>query len=85
MSSSTQAILSSPGSHAVAHATAHGLAHSLKGLWQAYWMRKAQRTTVFVLSGLDDRTLQDIGIDRSEIESLVYARDAERTRRYARS
>ena len=82
MPSTSQAILTSPGSHAGTQATAHGLARSLKDLWQAYWMRKAQRTTVIVLRGLDDRTLHDIGIDRSEIESVVYTRDAARTRCY---
>ena len=82
MSSTSQALFHSNRSRSAADATPRGLGHTLLDLWQGYWMRKAQRTTVHVLSGLDDRTLQDIGIDRSEIESLVYTRDAERVRRY---
>jgi uncharacterized protein YjiS (DUF1127 family) len=42
--------------------------------WQRYWANNAQRSAVFALRALDDRTLKDIGIDRSEIESVVYAR-----------
>ncbi len=42
--------------------------------WVEYWARRAERDTVSVLQSLDDRTLKDIGIDRSEIESVVYAR-----------
>lgn len=40
--------------------------------WRTYWARKAQQTTVLILRSLDDHTLKDIGIDRSEIESVVY-------------
>ena len=36
--------------------------------WRTYWARKAEQTTVLILRSLDDRTLKDIGIDRSEIE-----------------
>ena len=53
---------------------AHGLAQKSWSWWEAYWTRRAKRTTVTLLRGLDDRTLHDIGIDRSEIESVVYGK-----------
>jgi uncharacterized protein YjiS (DUF1127 family) len=40
--------------------------------WRTYWAHKAEQTTVLILRSLDDRTLKDIGMDRSEIESVVY-------------
>ena len=42
--------------------------------WQWYRARQVERTTIHALMGLDDRTLKDIGMDRSEIESVVYGR-----------
>ena len=39
---------------------------------------RAQRATVLMLRSLDGRTLKDIGIDRSEIESVVYGRPDDR-------
>lgn len=36
------------------------------------WNWHARRATVSILHGLDDRTLKDIGISRSEITSLVH-------------
>ena len=38
----------------------------------AYREERARWQTVRILQGLDDRTLKDIGIERSEIESLAY-------------
>jgi uncharacterized protein YjiS (DUF1127 family) len=43
---------------------------------------RARRATINILRGLDERTLRDIGIDASEIRSLVYDRRAEHRRRY---
>lgn len=48
-------------------------------IWRAYWDWRVTRTTVLLLRSLDPRTLRDIGIDRSEIESV--ASDAGRDRR----
>ena len=49
--------------------------------WAAYWTRRAEQATVAILHSLDDRSLKDIGIDRSEIESVVYAARHERQER----
>jgi uncharacterized protein YjiS (DUF1127 family) len=67
-----------------ADAEAHtgGARQLLRGWWDAYWQRRAKRATVFMLQGLDDRVLSDIGIDRSEIESVVYGSGADRIRHY---
>src|SRR5438128_1078751 len=50
--------------------------------WHAYWQRRARRAAVELLHSLDDRTLHDIGVGRSEISSVVYGRPGDRTRRY---
>jgi uncharacterized protein YjiS (DUF1127 family) len=55
-----------------------GLVHGLWIWWEAYWTRRAKRAAVALLRGLDDRILHDIGIDRSEIESVVYGKSADR-------
>jgi uncharacterized protein YjiS (DUF1127 family) len=50
--------------------------------WRAYWQRRARRAAVELLHSLDDRTLRDIGVGRSEISSVVYGRPCDRTRCY---
>jgi uncharacterized protein YjiS (DUF1127 family) len=40
--------------------------------WSRYWTRRAACATVAILHALDDRALKDIGLGRSEIESVVY-------------
>ncbi len=50
-------------------------------LWRAYLDRRAQWATVRILHSLDARTLKDIGMDPSEIESVVYGRSEDRRRR----
>ena len=50
--------------------------------WRTYWERRARRATVLILCSLDERTLHDIGINPSEIQSCVYSRSGDRLRRY---
>ena len=50
------------------------IAGHVRQAWQHYWTQKTRRAAVLALRTLDDRTLKDIGIDRSEIESVVYTR-----------
>jgi len=50
--------------------------------WRAYWSWRAKQATVHILQSLDRRTLHDIGINPSEIESYVHGRRGERRRRY---
>jgi len=81
MNCTTQA-LSAPTVSSQAEGRAHGLAAFVRQQWRAYWERRAQRLTVVMLSALDDQTLRDIGVGRSEIDSVVYSRSGERVRRY---
>ncbi|MGE0765682.1 MAG: DUF1127 domain-containing protein [Hyphomicrobiaceae bacterium] len=46
-------------------------------LWAGLLARRRANLTRKILEGLDDRTLHDIGIDRSEIGSVVTTRAAE--------
>ena len=48
--------------------------------WTRYWTSRAARATVGILSALDDCTLKDIGLDRSEIGSIVYGDCRQRRR-----
>ncbi len=48
------------------------------GLWVSYQKRRRYRYTVGTLGALDDRTLHDIGLHRSEIESYASRGDADR-------
>ena len=61
---------------------AHGLGGFVQQEWSAFWARNAQRATVRILRGLDDATLRDIGLSRSEIDSFVYGRPGDRRQRY---
>jgi uncharacterized protein YjiS (DUF1127 family) len=53
---------------------------ALQKAWRNYWRRRAAWATCTMLRSLDDRALKDIGIDRSEIESVVYAGSDRRIR-----
>jgi len=48
------------------------LATIIAHLWKAYWEYQASRATVVMLRSLDDRTLADIGLTRSEITFVVF-------------
>ena len=50
--------------------------------WRTYWNWRARQATVQILRSLDVRTLRDIGLSPSELESVVYGRPGERRRRY---
>ena len=50
--------------------------------WSGFWRRRSMKATIRVLNGLDDRMLKDIGIDRSEIESIASTEGQGRRRRY---
>jgi len=73
-------VLSAGGSQQ--SSTAHRLADLSKGLWQAYRRRRSERATINALHALGDSVLHDIGIDRSEIESVVRTRSKGRLQRF---
>jgi uncharacterized protein YjiS (DUF1127 family) len=83
MISNTHAISAAPAISA--RPESHALGSFLKSWWDGYWRRRAQRATVFMLRSLDDHSLHDIGVDRSEIESVVYGKPGDRRLRYERN
>jgi uncharacterized protein YjiS (DUF1127 family) len=58
------------------------LARTVRRSWQAYWHWRAKQATVQILGSLDARTLRDIGINPSEIESFVFGKGCQRVRLY---
>ena len=60
----------------------HRFGEFASGLWRAYWRRRSQRATISLLHSLQDNVLHDIGIDRSEIESVVRTRSRGRLQRF---
>jgi uncharacterized protein YjiS (DUF1127 family) len=54
---------------------------TLGTMWRNYWRRRVERATVFMLQSLDDRTLKDIAVNRSEIKSVVYGSACDRRHR----
>ena len=51
----------------------HKVASLTRRVWTRYWTHRAARATLAMLHSLEDRALKDIGLDRSEIESVVYS------------
>jgi uncharacterized protein YjiS (DUF1127 family) len=62
------------------YAVSQSIKYWVRRAWAGYWDRRARAATVSILRSLDDCTLRDIGMDRSEIESVVYGRRGERRR-----
>jgi uncharacterized protein YjiS (DUF1127 family) len=56
----------------------HRIGAAVQKAWRDYWRRRAARATLAVLHALDDRTLKDIGLHRTEIESVVHGTCGER-------
>ena len=83
MMSNSHAISTAPSTSARHHK--QGAGSVFKSWWDAYWTMRARRTTVMMLRSLDDRSLHDIGVDRSEIESVVYGKPSDRTLHYQRN
>ncbi len=54
----------------------------IRRAWRAYWDWRARKVTILLLRSLDRRTLHDIGISPSEIESLVCGCAGDRRRHY---
>ncbi len=50
------------------------LSKFMLGLWNRWLAECARHTTRRILARLDDRTLKDIGLHRSEISSVVNTR-----------
>ena len=52
-----------------------------RSAWHAFWERRANRAAVVMLQSMDGLALHDMGINRSEIESMVYGARRDRRNR----
>jgi uncharacterized protein YjiS (DUF1127 family) len=59
------------------------LAAAVRTWWHSQQAKRRQRQTVRILQGLDDRILKDIGLNRSEIESIAATGAGDRRLRYS--
>jgi uncharacterized protein YjiS (DUF1127 family) len=66
------------GARAITRALGHRAAAVASERWHAYEAWRERRAAVKELAALDDRTLRDLGLTRSEIEFVVGRRDAAR-------
>jgi len=56
----------------------HRLGAVVTKAWNGYWEYRANRAAIAMLQSMDGQALHDIGINRSEIESVVYGRSRAR-------
>ena len=49
-------------------------------LWRTYWQHRTHRAAILMLQALDDRTLADIGLNRSQIVPAVFGTNGNPTR-----
>src|SRR5262245_24428331 len=66
------------GARAITCAFGHRAAAVASAGWSGYTAWRERRAAVKELAALDDRTLRDLGLTRSEIEYVVGRRDAAR-------
>jgi uncharacterized protein YjiS (DUF1127 family) len=59
------------------------IANTIAGLWAAHARRRERWAAIRELHGLDDRTLRDIGLGRSEIESAIVDPERRLAREFA--
>src|SRR5216683_2574087 len=63
----------------VIRACGHWGAEAASKGWRAYAARRERSRAIRELNALDDRSLKDIGVNRSEILSVIYGREWTRT------
>jgi uncharacterized protein YjiS (DUF1127 family) len=68
------------GGAAISRAAAGAVVAAAGQWWRAYAARRERIAAVRELRALDDRTLKDIGVNRSEIEWVVRGQDTTRLR-----